>query len=105
MSFFQWLRGRDPDGVKLIIGDKCLGMLEAVGEVYPDAKYQRCTVQFYWNVSFVVHWSEDKRSEDKECMKKGYAMSLTMSYRHGGFTEFGLTVFRRLPDGRIVREK
>ena len=35
------------DGVKLIVGDKCLGMLEAVGEVFPEAKYQRCTVHFY----------------------------------------------------------
>ena len=38
------------DGVKLIVGDKCMGMLEAVGEVFPDAKYQRCTVHFYRNV-------------------------------------------------------
>ena len=28
------------DGVKLIVGDKCIGMLEAVGEVFPDTKYQ-----------------------------------------------------------------
>ena len=32
VSFFQWLRGRGLDGVKLIGGDKCMGMLEAVGE-------------------------------------------------------------------------
>ena len=31
MNFFQWLKGRGLDGVKLIVGDKCLGMLEAVG--------------------------------------------------------------------------
>lgn len=31
-------------------GDKCLGMLEAIGEVFPEAKYQRCTVHFYRNV-------------------------------------------------------
>ena len=47
VSFFQWLRGRGLDGVKLIVGDKCTGMLEAVGEVFPDTKYQRCTVHFY----------------------------------------------------------
>ena len=34
VSFFQWLRSRGLDGVKLIVGDKCLGMLEAVGEVF-----------------------------------------------------------------------
>ena len=50
VSFFQWLKSRGLNGVKLIVGDKCLGMLEAVGEVFPDAKYQRCTVHFYRNV-------------------------------------------------------
>lgn len=44
------MRGRDLDGVKLIVGDKCLGILEAVEEVFPEAKYQRYTVYFYRNV-------------------------------------------------------
>ena len=38
VSFFKWLRERGLEGVKLIVGDKCLGMLEAVGEVFPEAK-------------------------------------------------------------------
>lgn len=54
LSFFQWLRGRGLCDVKLIVGDKCAGMLEAVGEVFPDAKYQRCVVHFYRNVFSVV---------------------------------------------------
>ena len=60
VSFFQWLRGRVLDGVKLIVDDKCMGMLEAVGEVFPDAKYQRCTVHFYRNVFSVVPKSKVK---------------------------------------------
>ena len=48
------------DGVKLIVGDKCMGMLETVGEVFPDAKYQRCTVHFYRNVFSVVPKSKVK---------------------------------------------
>ena len=60
VSFFQWLRGRGLDGVKLVVGDKCLGMLEAVGEVFPEAKYQRCTVHFYRNVFSVVPRSKVK---------------------------------------------
>ena len=60
VSFFQWLRGRGLDGVKLIVGDKCMGMLEAVGEVFPDAKCQRCTVHFYRNVFSVVPKSKVK---------------------------------------------
>ena len=50
LGFLQWLRGRGLEGVRLIVGDKCLGMLEAAAEVFPEAKYQRCTVHFYRNV-------------------------------------------------------
>ena len=60
VSFFQWLRGRGLEGVKLIVGDKCMGMLEAVGEVFPEAKYQRCVVHFYRNVFSVVPKSKVK---------------------------------------------
>ena len=56
VSFFQWLRGRG----QLIVGDKCLGMLEAVGEVFPEAKYQRCVVHFYRNIFSVVPKSKVK---------------------------------------------
>ena len=60
VSLFQWLKGRGLEGVKLIVGDKCLGMLEAVGEVFPEAKYQRCTVHFYRNIFSVVPRSKGK---------------------------------------------
>ena len=60
ISFFQWLRGRGLEGVRIIVGDKCMGMLEAVGEVYPEAKYQRCVVHFYRNVFSVVPRSKVK---------------------------------------------
>ena len=60
VSFFQWLRGRSLDGVKLVIGDNCLGMLEAVGEAFPEAKYQWCTVHFYRNVFSVAPRSKVK---------------------------------------------
>ena len=49
-NFFIDLKKRGLTGVRLVIGDKCLGMLESLGEVYPEAKYQRCTVHFYRNV-------------------------------------------------------
>ena len=59
-NFFQWLKGRGLDGVQLIVGDKCLGMLEAVGEVFPEAKYQRCVVHFYRNVFSCVPRTKGK---------------------------------------------
>lgn len=49
-NFFVWLKERGLKGVRLIVGDKCLGMLESISEVFPDAKYQRCTVHFYRNI-------------------------------------------------------
>ena len=60
VNFFHWLRGRGLNGVKLIVGDKCLGMLETVEEVFPGAKYQRCTVHFYRHVFSVVPKSKVK---------------------------------------------
>ena len=60
VGFFQWLKSRGLDGVQLIVGDKSLGMLEAVGEVFPTAKYQRCVVHFYRNVFSVVPRSKIK---------------------------------------------
>jgi transposase-like protein len=53
-NFFVWLKTRGLKGVRLVIGDKALGVTEAIGQVFPDAKYQRCTVHFYRNVMSVV---------------------------------------------------
>ena len=49
-NFLTWLKGRGLTGVQLIVGDKNLGMLETIPEVYPETQYQRCTVHFYRNV-------------------------------------------------------
>ena len=49
-EFLLWLRGRGLAGVRMVTGDKSLGMLGALEEVFPQAKYQRCTVRFYRNV-------------------------------------------------------
>lgn len=54
LSFFVWLKERGLSGVRLIIGDKNLGMLETIPEVFPDARYQRCTVHFYRNIFSVT---------------------------------------------------
>lgn len=53
-AFFVWLKERGLSGVRLIIGDKNLGMLETIPEVFPDACYQRCTVHFYRNIFSVT---------------------------------------------------
>lgn len=47
--------------MKPIVGDKCLGMLAAVGAFFPDTKYQHCTVHFYRDVLSVVPGSKVKQ--------------------------------------------
>lgn len=64
-SFFVWLKERGLQGVRLIIGDKCLGMLETIPEVFPEAKYQRCTVHFYRNIFSAI---------PRKCMKEAAMM-------------------------------
>ena len=55
--------GVSRDGCREILGaaegmkedrDKNLGMLETIPEVFPDARYQRCTVHFYRNIFSVT---------------------------------------------------
>lgn len=50
LGFLRWLKERGLKGVLLFINDRCLGLIEALGEVYPEAKWQRCIVHFYRNV-------------------------------------------------------
>lgn len=59
--FLRHLKQRGVEGVELVISDKCLGLLEAVEKLYPDAKLQRCAVHRYRNVFSVVPNSTVKR--------------------------------------------
>ena len=49
-EFLLWLRERGLSGVRMVTGDRCQGMVGALEEVFPQARYQRCTVHFYRNV-------------------------------------------------------
>jgi len=53
-NFLRYLKSRGLRGVRLFISDKCLGLLEALGEFYPEAQWQRCMVHWYRNVFSVV---------------------------------------------------
>ena len=50
LRFLRSLKERGLRGVRLFVGDKCLGLVEAIREVFPDAQYQRCMVHFMRNV-------------------------------------------------------
>jgi putative transposase len=53
-SFLRHLKARGLRGVRLVVSDKCLGLVEAVGECFPAAAWQRCVVHFYRNVFTAV---------------------------------------------------
>ena len=49
-AFLKHLKERGLTGVELIVSDACLGLVESLAEVYPEARWQRCAVHFYRNV-------------------------------------------------------
>jgi putative transposase len=53
-GFLRHLKSRGLKGVRLFISDKCLGLVEALGEFYPQAQWQRCMVHWYRNVFTVT---------------------------------------------------
>jgi putative transposase len=53
-NFLRNLKSRGLKGVRLIISDKSLGLIEILGDFYPEARWQRCIVHFYRNVLTMV---------------------------------------------------
>lgn len=57
-TFLRHLKERGLKGVRLFVSDKCLGLVESLGEFYPEALWQRCAVHFYRNVWTAVPTSK-----------------------------------------------
>lgn len=49
-QFVRSLIERGLRGVRLVVGDRCAGLVATVNSILPDARYQRCTVHFMRNV-------------------------------------------------------
>ena len=49
-SFIAGMLARGLKGVRLVTGDRCAGLVSAVGELLPGARYQRCMVHFERNI-------------------------------------------------------
>lgn len=60
-EFLRHLKERGLNGVKLMISDKCYGLVESVLEQYPDADWQWCIVHFYRDV-----WKDVPRGKVKD---------------------------------------
>ena len=50
LDFLRFLKTRGLKGTQLFTSDKCLGLIESLNEVFPEASWQRCVVHFYRNV-------------------------------------------------------
>jgi transposase-like protein len=106
-TFLRYLKNRGLTGARLIISDKCIGLVEALGEFFPEADWQRCVVHFYRNVLKdvpkskskevaamlkAIHAQEDReaaREKAKQISEKLTAMRLTNSAKtlRSGFEE------------------
>ena len=98
-SFLRHLKTRGLSEVQLFITDKCMGLVEALAEHFPQARWQRCCVHFYRNVFSVVpkgklrevvamlkaiHAQEDREEatlKAQAVMKKLEAMKLSKAAR------------------------
>jgi transposase-like protein len=49
-DFLSHLKQRGLTGVRLIISDRCLGLVESAGRYFPEAAWQRCCVHWYRNI-------------------------------------------------------
>lgn len=89
-NFLRHLKERGLKGIKLAISDKCLGLVEALGEFYPEARWQRCVVHWYRNVLRLVPKGKAKEvaamlkaihaQEDREAaLKKAEDVALKLS--------------------------
>ena len=81
LKFLRSLKARGLSGTRVMVGDKCLGLVEAIREVFPDTEYQRCIVHFMRNVFCNVPRTRGKEigaklkaifaQEDREaCLRK-----------------------------------
>jgi transposase-like protein len=59
-GFLRHLQERGLKGVQLVISDKCAGLVEVLGEFFPQAQWQRCMVHFYRNVFSVTPTTQVK---------------------------------------------
>src|SRR5262249_6556282 len=79
-AFLRHLKGRGLMGARLVVSDKCLGLVEALGEFYPEAGWQRCGGHFYHNAFALVPTGKAKEvaamlkaihtQEDRACAEQ-----------------------------------
>jgi transposase-like protein len=96
-SFLRHLKERGLQGVRLVTSDKCLGLVEALGEFYPEADWQRCMVHWYRNVASATPPGKEKEvlamlkaihaQEDRQAAQAKAADVVTTRLRHRRLTK------------------
>ncbi|MEO0425651.1 MAG: IS256 family transposase [Pseudomonadota bacterium] len=61
LKFLRQLKERGLGGTRLFVSDACLGLVESLGEVFPEGQWQRCVVHWYRNA-----WSCVPKGKVKE---------------------------------------
>jgi transposase-like protein len=67
LAFLRHLKERGLKGTRLMISDKCLGLVESLAEVFPESDWQRCVVHWYRDV--FSHVPHDKKKEVAAMLK------------------------------------
>jgi transposase-like protein len=60
-TFFRYLKGRGLEDVRLIVSDKNLGLLDIIGDFFPESLWQRCVVHFYRDILSAVPKGKAKK--------------------------------------------
>ena len=71
-EFIKGMLARGLKGVRLVTGDRCAGLVAAVNELLPGARYQRCMVHFERNILAKVN--PKKRDWAADALKAIFSM-------------------------------
>ena len=87
----------------MFTGDKAAGMVGSIAEVFPGARYQRCTVHFYRNALAKV--PKSKRSQVAAMLKTIHAMeSREAASAKAGSVAAKVESMRLMEAAKVVRE-
>ena len=99
-EFIKGMLARGLKGVRLVTGDRCAGLVAAVNELLPGARYQRCMVHFERNILAKVN--PKNRDWAADALKAIFSMESRDKARENGGaeTEGG----RQMPQGGHRRD-
>lgn len=86
-SFIKGMLARGLRGVRLVTGDRCAGLVAAVGELLPGARHQRCMVHFERNI--LARVNPGNRDWAADALKAVFSMETRQGAGEGGIRRRG----------------